>query len=193
MSEGGNIRVRERERERRRAFRAFCVWDRGQFIKKHVRPLHPSRGRSTPLPIVVYGGYARGTAQTVNRIFIILQRWHFPVIFSFYDHFSLLFLICIEKKKKNTTTTPPCTRATHKSPSASFLTCKMTWKLNSLRHDGDPWRGTVTFVRTHIYTKFSFFQFFFLYLLYISDVWPYNVYTDGSVRAFSYFSFPFVQ
>lgn len=34
-----------------------------------------------------------GTAQTVNRIFIILQRWHFPVIFSFYDHFSSLALI----------------------------------------------------------------------------------------------------
>jgi len=33
------------------------------------------------------------TAQTVNRIFIILQRWHFPVIFSFYDHFSSLALI----------------------------------------------------------------------------------------------------
>lgn len=92
-----------------------------------------------------------GTAQTVNRIFIILQRWHFPVIFSFYDHFSSLALIrrlycavyiillspySAEKTYTAFLLVPAIPRIhthTHKSPSASFLTCKMTWKLNPLR------------------------------------------------------------
>lgn len=113
-----------------------------------------------------------GTAQTVNRIFIILRRWHFPVIFSFYDHFSSLALryICIilspysaEKKKKKPTHTALSRHThahthTHKSPLASFLTCKMTWKLNPPR----PW---VTILSAHTQS------FFFFFIIFIVRFW----------------------
>jgi len=46
----GVRRGRDSRKDARCAFRAFCVWGRGQFIKKHVRPLLPPGG-STASPL----------------------------------------------------------------------------------------------------------------------------------------------
>jgi len=156
-------------------------------------------------------GCGGGTAQTVNRIFIILQRWHFPVIFSFYDHFSSLALIrrlycavysiyntiaLLCRKKTHTAflllpVTPRWARThtyIYKSPLASFLTCKMTWKLNSLRPAA--WHSDFC---PHI-QSIVFFFFYHLYCAFLTyDLtaapFPFPFYLFSSVSIVAHYLF----
>lgn len=155
----------ENTKREARFFRAFCVWGRGQFIKKPCSA--PSAPRRRPL-------------KTVNRIFIILRRWHFPVIFSFYDHFSSLspshtrvytyIHVRIQHYRLTARKKPPTLPPSRtKAPFASFLTCKMTWKLNPRARD------TLTFVRTYVYCIHTHKVFYFiLFSIFISRVYVYS-------------------
>jgi hypothetical protein len=123
-----------------------------------------------------------GTAQTVNRIFIILQRWHFPVIFSFYDHFSSLALIRrLYCSVYIILLSPYSAEKTH----TAFLLVPATLRAHTHIHTQKPLgfifnlqndveiesavTGSAAQWLFSVYTK----SFFLSSLLCISDVWPY--------------------
>lgn len=73
MSEGEEY-SREKERERNRVCLELFVSEATANLSKNMfDPFIPPEGGQPPTPIL-YGRYGEGTAQTVNRIFIILQR-----------------------------------------------------------------------------------------------------------------------
>lgn len=142
--------------------------------KKHVRPLCPLLGwhgeRWVNRPPAVYdvGGILRGsnsesylhniTTVTFPRHFFVLRPFFFAWLLCIYVYNNTI----TQESIKNKHSSPPLQTHTHtKSPSASFLTCKMTWKLNP--RGG----GVAQWLLSSVYIKLLLF---FIFILYVSDV-----------------------
>lgn len=110
------VRVR-RGRESRKgawcAFRAFCVWGRGQFIKKHVRPLLPPGGQP-PVNLMLRRHRSNSESYLHNITTVTFPR-HFFVLrpFFFTRSYTQAILCCIY----NTTIALLCRKNPHRFPS----------------------------------------------------------------------------
>lgn len=120
------VRVR-RGRESRKGvrctFRAFCVWGRGQFIKKHVRPLLPPGGQP-PVNLVLWRHRSNSESYLHNITTVTFPR-HFFVLrpFFFTRSYTQAILLCIY----NTTIALLCRKNPHRFSSRSrHSTCAHT-------------------------------------------------------------------
>jgi len=158
----------------------LCLRPRPIYQKTCSTPSSP--GGSTARPLC--GG---GTAQTVNRIFIILQRWHFPVIFSFYDHFSSLALIrrlyyavysiyntiALLCRKKPT----PLSFSSLSPYAGTHIYINIQKPLGfifNLQNDVEIESAATGSSAQWLLSAYTKYSFFLSSLLCISDVWPYS-------------------